>query len=141
MKAISAELRGLLGVAERLREVGDVTLDGGWGKKEILGHLIDSAVNNLHRLVRMQQQAVLEFPDYDQPGWVRLQHYRERPWTELIELWVILNQHLAHVIEHLDAVALDNRWKAPEGELTLRFVAEDYLVHMRHHLRQLGVVE
>lgn len=144
MTETSHELLDLLKSAHVLRSMDEAVVsqrrdDGGWSKKEILGHLVDSAVNNLHRFVRMQLQPVLEFPSYDQPGWVRVQQYQERPWNELIDLWVTLNNHLAHVIKHLEPEALENRWRAPEGELTLRFVATDYLRHLRHHLRQLGV--
>jgi hypothetical protein len=39
-----------------------------WSKKEILGHLIDSAGNNHQRFVRAQLQGELRFPGYEQEG-------------------------------------------------------------------------
>ena len=44
-----------------------------WSKKEILGHLIDSASNNHQRFVRAQFTARLEFPEYEQKSWVKSQ--------------------------------------------------------------------
>jgi hypothetical protein len=43
---------------------------GGWSRKEILGHLIDSASNNHQRFVRAQLQDELRWPGYDQTGCV-----------------------------------------------------------------------
>jgi len=48
---------------------------GRWSKKEILGHLIDSAGNNIQRVVRAQIAAPLEFPNYEQESWVSIQSY------------------------------------------------------------------
>ena len=48
---------------------------GKWSRKEILGHLIDSAVNNQARFVRAQLQDDLVFDGYDQDAWVRVQRY------------------------------------------------------------------
>src|SRR5574339_505768 len=57
---------------------------GKWVRKEILGHLIDSAANNHQRFVRAALDGRLAFPDYEQDGWVALQRYRQRPWRELV---------------------------------------------------------
>src|SRR5580765_5696472 len=89
--------------AEALRRIGDPeaalkSAPGTWSKKEILGHLVDSAVNNHHRFVRAQQVEELTFPHYEQEHWVNSQGYGERPWPELVDLWRLYNRHLAHVI-------------------------------------------
>src|SRR5580692_8210132 len=70
---------------------------GKWVKKEILGHLIDSALNNQERFVRAQMTDRLVWPGYEQDRWVAVQKYRERPWTELTQLWEQLNRHIVHV--------------------------------------------
>ncbi|MFI5402202.1 MAG: DinB family protein, partial [Planctomycetota bacterium] len=64
---------------------------GKWVRKEILGHLIDSAANNIQRFVRAALAGRLAFPSYDQDPWVALQRYRQRPWRELVGLWEALN--------------------------------------------------
>src|SRR5438046_7841228 len=89
--------------SESLRRIGDpeaslTSAPGTWSKKQILGHLLDSAVNNHHRFVRAQQVERLSFPHYEQEHWVSSQGYAERPWPELVDLWRLYNRHLAHVI-------------------------------------------
>ena len=108
-----------------------------WSGKEILGHLIDSAANNHQRFVRLQIEPTLSLPGYRQPDWVRLQHYQDRRWSDLVELWIAYNRHLAHVMRHADPNAAGHLWKAPEGDLTLAFLMTDYLKHLRHHLDQV----
>jgi len=110
---------------------------GKWSKKEILGHLIDSAANNHQRFVRLQTEDQLVFPGYGQNDWVAAQHYSDRQWRELVELWLAYNRHLAHVIRHGDARAGNHRWKGPAGDVDLRFLIADYVRHLRHHLEQI----
>jgi hypothetical protein len=108
-----------------------------WSKKEILGHLIDSAANNHQRFVRLQIEDGLVLPSYQQNKWVCVQNYGGRGWHELIELWLAYNRHLAHVMRHSDVTAARHIWKAPGGDHTLEFLIEDYLRHLRHHLAQI----
>lgn len=108
-----------------------------WSKKEVLGHLIDSAANNHQRFVRLQNEDCVVLPSYQQNEWVRVQNYGGRGWHELIELWLAYNRHLAHVIRHSDLSAARHTWKAPGGEYDLEFLMEDYVRHLRHHLAQI----
>ena len=108
-----------------------------WCKKEILGHLIDSASNNHQRFVRLQLAPSLTMPSYEQNGWVRSQHYASRPWRDLVELWLAYNRHLVHIIRNADAGAALHVWKASAGDVELQFLIEDYLRHLNHHLAQI----
>ena len=110
-----------------------------WSKKEILGHLIDSAANNHQRFVRLQLQPEISLPGYDQDNWVRLNRYQQTPWSEIVTLWSAYNRHLATVIESLDDAALGHVWHSPEGDVTLEFIATDYVRHLLHHLKQIGI--
>ena len=110
-----------------------------WSKKEILGHLIDSAANNHQRFVRLQLQPEISLPGYDQDNWVRLNRYQHEPWAEIIALWSVYNRHLVSVIESLDDSALGHVWHSPEGDVTLEFIASDYVRHVKHHLAQIGI--
>jgi hypothetical protein len=110
-----------------------------WSKKEILGHLIDSAANNHQRFVRLQLQPELSLPGYDQDNWVRLNRYQQSAWSEIVTLWSAYNRHLATVIESLDDAALEHVWHSPSGDVTLEFIATDYVRHLKHHLRQIGI--
>src|SRR2546429_9566832 len=71
-----------------------------WSSKQIIGHLIDSAANNHARFVLGQMKDDLVFPGYDQNEWVRVNHYQQAPWTQLVELWRAYNLHLHHVMAH-----------------------------------------
>jgi DinB superfamily len=110
-----------------------------WSKKEILGHLVDSAANNHQRFVRLQLQPEINLPGYDQDNWVRLNRYQHEPWAEIIALWSAYNRHLVSVIESLDDSALGHVWHAPDGDVTLEFIATDYVRHVKHHLAQIGI--
>ena len=109
-----------------------------WSVKEIIGHLIDSAANNHQRFVRAQQAAELSLPGYDQDAWVRSQDHQSRSWLELLEFWVLYNHHLSHTIRHIPNSALNVQCRIGTNEpVTLRFLVEDYVVHLRHHLEQI----
>ena len=108
-----------------------------WSRKQILGHLIDSAANNHQRFIRLQTTPELHFPGYQQNDWVRLNHYENRPWREIVTLWAAYNRHLADVIEQIAPEALGHLWVWEEGRYTLEFVATDYLAHLRHHIEQI----
>ncbi len=109
---------------------------GKWSRKEILGHLVDSACNNHQRFVRMQLQDRMAFPPYAQNEWVESQKYQTRLWREVVELWVVYNRHLLHVLKNVDQSKLANTAVFPEYERTLQFLIDDYVDHMEHHLRQ-----
>ncbi len=122
---------------------------GKWSPKEVIGHLIDSAVNNDARFVRAQLSDDLIFPGYEQDVWVSVQRYGDRAWIELVTLWRALNSHIASVVEgmspetlsmprerhNLDEVA----WRTvPRDEpATLAYFVRDYVEHMKHHLAQI----
>ena len=110
---------------------------GKWSAKEILGHLVDSAGNNLQRIVRLSVSPTLDLPGYDGEGWVAMQHYSERSWSDVLALWHALNLHLAHVIAHVRKEDLGHVWRFEGEELTLGFIIEDYVAHLRHHLKEL----
>ncbi len=112
---------------------------GKWSVQQIVGHLCDSAMNNHQRLVRLQLQPILDSPGYEQDGWVRTQRYDLLPWSDVLNLWLTLNRHFAHSIRFADPATLTHVWRNEGSELTLGFILEDYLGHLEHHLRILGI--
>jgi hypothetical protein len=143
--------------AERLQAIPESLtqaphIDGQWSAKQILGHLIDSATNNHQRFVRAQFTDDLMFPGYDQEQWIRVQHYDEEAWMDLIKLWRGYNLHLAHVISKISedtltqvrtAHTLDKiAWQPVSATepTTLAYLIRDYLGHLQAHLEQLFAV-
>ena len=145
MNSVSDRLVGIVDSAEAsLRQVRDEdsttpVLKGGWSRRQVLGHLIDSASNNHQRFVRAALQGSLEFPGYDQDGCVRVQSVQEVPWPTLVALWASYNRYLAHVIAHLPAAMLEAPCRIGSGQpVTLGFLVEDYVTHLLHYLGQIG---
>ena len=117
-------------------------LTGGWSRKQVLGHLIDSASNNHQRFVRACLEESLEFPSYDQEGCVRLQAPQETDWALLISLWTEYNRYLAHIITRLPPNKLETSCHiGKEGSMPLRLVATGYVNHLLHHLSQIGAAD
>lgn len=109
-----------------------------WSKKEILGHLMDSASNNHQRFVRAALQGSLTFPGYDQERLVDLQQFSEMDWSFLVELWASYNRFLAHVLSVLPANAAKvNCSIGNNPPATLEWIAQDYVAHLKHHLNQI----
>ncbi|RPI14159.1 MAG: DinB family protein [Ignavibacteriae bacterium] len=110
-----------------------------WSKKEILGHLCDSAVNNLSRFIRAQfENEPMNIIRYEQNEWVKLNGYKDKPVTEIIEFWKCLNNQLVYVASRIPEEKLGFKCDKGDGEtLTLQELAEDYIVHMKHHLAQI----
>ncbi|UCH64404.1 MAG: DinB family protein [Ignavibacterium sp.] len=112
-----------------------------WSKKEILGHLIDSAANNHHRFVKAQiEEDPFKIISYQQNSWVAVQNYNEMDSESLIELWKSYNHHILWIISNFDEKKLNTRWIMEENEVsgeTILFLIKDYIDHMDHHLKQI----
>jgi hypothetical protein len=138
--AIDEALKLFAGVDERRTAIRS-TPDA-WSAREVLGHLIDSACNNHRRFIVAQTCELARFDSYDQNAWVSAQRYHEVPWRDLVALWTAYNRLLAHVIAVTPAPTLACSAMSPDGttQLTLGFVMEDYVQHLRHHVHQLKLL-
>ena len=144
MKDVARQIRSLiLSVEPKLSRMNhdEMAFKPGpneWSRKEILGHLIDSATNNHHRFVRAVNNVADQFPTYNQDEWVRIQHYNEMPWSFLVTLWSAYNSHLSHVIECIPVGAESSPCNIGKKEpVTLKFVVQDYLRHLQHHIKDI----
>jgi hypothetical protein len=118
-------------------EAGRRQIEGKWCRKEILGHLIDSASNNHQRLLRAQFAAHLEFPSYQQELWVAAQSYVSAPWPDLVSLWSLYNRHLLRVIRAIPDDAMEHTLSLGGQPMTLAAVIDGYVDHLEHHLAQI----
>jgi ribosomal protein S18 acetylase RimI-like enzyme len=139
-------LRAINTAIPLLREIPEIVAServskGKWSPKEIIGHLIDSAINNNVRFIRSQQISLLQIPGYTQDFWVKGQAWQLSSWQELIDLWAGMNRHLALTIRAIPAGALSNLISINEKEpVTLQYVVTDYLQHLKHHLTQVKII-
>jgi hypothetical protein len=126
----------LLGLPPKLAETP--WRAGGWTRKQIVGHLLDSAANNRQRFVRAAADGRYAGPKYAQDAWVAAHGYADQDWETLLRWWQAEHEILAAVVDRItedrlgvECVVGDN---AP---VMLRFLIEDYLVHQRWHFAQL----
>ncbi|GAA4271439.1 DinB family protein [Aquimarina gracilis] len=110
-----------------------------WSKKEILGHLIDSAINNLQRFCEVQFiPEPYEIRKYNQNELVKVNLYQELDIETLLTLWISLNQQIVVVTSNIDKKTLDHSIKLDGNvDKTVRWLVVDYIDHMEHHMKQI----
>lgn len=111
--------------------------------KQIVGHMIDSASNNNHRIVHLQyQESPFAFPNYASYGnndrWIAIQNYEKEEWNNLVQLWKYANLHIAHIVQNVDQSKLKNEWIADKHKnISLEEMIIDYLRHFKLHLGEI----
>jgi hypothetical protein len=134
--ALAAGLRRLNASFDAQSSAGN-SAPGKWSAKEVIGHLIDSALNNHQRVVRLNIDTRVDLPGYQQNEWVRVQGYADRSWFDLLKLWEVVNLHLAEAIQRTPKHSLEHTWFYDGERVPLGHIIEDYTAHMNHHLRAL----
>lgn len=112
---------------------------GKWSRKQILGHLIDSALNNLQRFTEIgyKPQPYI-YREYNQDELVRVNDYQNADTTELLRLWILLNRQIIRVMQSASAERLNLKVRFTDGQMSdLRFLMTDYPKHMEHHIMQI----
>jgi len=106
-----------------------------WSKKEIIGHMVDSAQNNIRRFIMAQYE---DKPGiiYNQDKWVAISGYQHYDSHDLIELWYFLNKHICHILKNTVPEMLKRECRT-ENVHSLDWLAIDYVKHLRHHLHQV----
>ena len=112
---------------------------GKWSKKEVLGHLVDSAI---HNLVRFTEINYVEKPyrhrPYSQIDLVNLNQYQTMDINELTQLWFVLNKQIVRLMKSVDEKALDYEILLSDGSvIDLKFLMTDYVEHLEHHINQI----
>jgi hypothetical protein len=112
--------------------------------KQILGHMIDSASNNTHRVVHLQYQSTpLIFPNYATFGnndrWIAIQNYENEDWMNMIRLWKYSFLHFCHIINNVKEDKLNNEWiSGPDKRITLKSMIVDFPKHLKLHLSEIN---
>ena len=106
-----------------------------WSKKEILGHLVDSAQNNIRRFIVAQYEEEPKIV-YNQDSWVTAAGYQHFDTADIIQLWYQLNKQLCRIINNISEEKMLRKCQT-EALHDLKWLAEDYLLHLRHHLHQV----
>lgn len=108
-----------------------------WNKLQILGHLIDSAHNNLQRFVRSQYEHQ-PLVQYDQNAWNIINAYETSKPSDLIELWRQLNRQIIVVLERMPEKSLYMQcWVSVTQLVPIHELVVDYVNHLEHHLKQI----
>ncbi len=114
--------------------------------KQIVGHMVDSAGNNTHRMVFLQhRESPFKYPNYAIHGnndkWIALQDYQHEDWQNLVQLWKFSNLHWAHVAGNVDPEKFGNLWDYGEEKLvSLGVMIIDYLPHFKLHLEEIDAL-
>ena len=146
MKNTAEELRRIvetfsstiIGIAEK--EFSAKPLPHKWSRKEVLGHLIDSAHNNLRRFICAQYEKTPPKITYDQDFWVVANGYQKMEKDDVIKMWKLINQRVAETLANMPAEnhsRLCDTGKDTQNLHPLKWLAEDYVQHMKHHLNQI----
>lgn len=133
LDGISAVLRSVF------PELADIPWrPGGWTRKQIVGHLLDSAANNRQRFVRAATASSYIGPAYDQDAWVAMHGYTQKDWATLLRWWETEHEILASAVDGIPEDHLETPCTVGEGApVTLRFLVEDYIEHQKWHLAQI----
>ncbi|WP_346854801.1 hypothetical protein [uncultured Draconibacterium sp.] len=111
--------------------------------KQILGHMIDSASNNTHRVIHLQyRETPVEYPNYATYGnndkWIAIQNYQDENRENLVQLWKYSHIHFAHIIKNINAEKLESKWEADKNiYVTLQEMVEDFPRHFQLHINEI----
>jgi hypothetical protein len=146
MKDVTLELSSLLAeYSSKFQAIPDSEFSNKpiphkWSKKEVVGHLIDSAQNNLRRFIVGQYEAQPPNIVYDQDFWVNANGYQGMKKEEVIALWRLINKRICAVLNAMPESNYSNQSNTGKTEVqlhSLQWLAEDYVKHMKHHLNQV----
>lgn len=110
-----------------------------WSKKEILGHLIDSGINNLQRFTEIQTaNKPYKIRSYKQNELVKANDYQHADLKEITDFWLAVNNRICYLIHQQTEETLNYKIEIGDGEISdLRFLIQDYVDHLEHHLNQI----
>src|SRR5690606_27351518 len=101
-----------------------------WSKKEIIGHLIDSGINNLQRFTEIQfENKPYKIKKYNQDELVKVNDYQNAKTEDIVELWNAINNRILGIMEKQTENTLDYKIEIENNISDLRFLMQDYVNH------------
>lgn len=146
MKSIAIELEGIVNTfSEKFASMSEIDFSAKpdtskWSKKEVVGHLIDSAENNLRRFICSQYESQPPKIRYDQNFWVTANNYVSAPSDGVIENWRLINLKICRVLSQMppqNHSKLCDTGKDASNLHSIEWIADDYLKHLKHHVNQI----
>ncbi|MEJ0057576.1 MAG: DinB family protein [Bacteroidota bacterium] len=135
---VEAYSKKIKGISED--EFSRKPLPNKWSRKEVLGHLIDSGQNNLRRFTCAQYETKPSKIAYDQDFWVKAGNYQNQPSADVIEFWIAINRQICATLRAMpkeNYSKVSNVGKLEVKLLSIEFLADDYVRHLKHHLNQI----
>ncbi len=111
-----------------------------WSKKEIVGHLIDSAQNNLRRFIVGQYETSPPKIVYQQDFWVAANGYQKANKKDVVLMWKLVNYQICEVLNNMmpsNYAKVCDTGKNVVDLHSLEWLAQDYVKHMKHHINQI----
>ena len=115
--------------------------EGKWNAKEIIGHLIDSGINNLFRYHRILINNEKELVGYSQDELVAFQEYKNWDYSQLVNTWKHINQLILNFTQNTPADKLSTSVNVEGAVLTLEEMFLDYTQHIDHHVKQIEALQ
>jgi hypothetical protein len=110
-----------------------------WSRKQILGHLVDSAIKNLQRFTEIEfSQTPYQLIGYPQDKLVAVNNYHREPTKIIIDMWSAINMHISYIMSQQSTESLALEVDTPDAEnADLEWLMRDYIEHLNHHLDQI----
>ena len=111
-----------------------------WSKKEIMGHLIDSGINNIQRFTGAQIEIEpFRINPMKQVELVKVNDYQNAKIEELLAFLLSINIRIKKLMLLQNTQTLTTRIELyTKGNISdLRYLMEDYVVHFEQHINQI----
>jgi len=111
-----------------------------WSKKEIIGHLIDSGINNIQRFTAVQiEKEPYRIMPMKQVELVKVNDYQNAKIEELLAFLMSINIRIRNLMLLQNAQTLKTSIELyTKGNMSdLRYLMEDYVAHFEQHVNQI----
>jgi hypothetical protein len=145
METVAKELEGIVeSFSVKFSQISDADFKSKpnpakWSRQEVVGHLIDSAQNNLRRFV-VGQYEIQPNIVYQQDFWVNAANYNSQRKENVIQLWRLINLQICTVLRAMPGEnysRICNTGKGTPELHPIEWLASDYVKHMKHHINQV----